>query len=83
MARNTEIVKHPNCEWDGHRIVDHGESWVDYATFDTSFSDEEIMAALAYPDAYYNGPGRAFSHGPVIKRGKFRTLVLWPHGLDI
>lgn len=59
------------------------ESWVAWALFPSSMTDEEIFDTLDHPSAFYQGPGRAFADAPVIWRVGKRALFTQRGGLDV
>jgi hypothetical protein len=63
---------------------ENGESWCWFATFPRTFAGYRVAIKTARQcQAYYNGPGRAFSNGPSLCAKGSRVLVQAWAGLDV
>lgn len=69
----------------GMQSSDYDPFSIVWALFPSDMTDDDIKAscqAEGWRDEY-NGPGRAFQHGPYIRRRGSRVLVTMRTGLDI
>jgi len=64
-----------------------GDSWVTWAVFPASWTDEQIKEAVSnsfdFDGSHYGGPGQAFYSRATIYRGRSRVLVTQRGGLDV